>query len=198
MADTPDGNVDDRIWITSRTRMISERKALRRQNYSYLLLTYYSLFVVVISAFSEYYRNYYKLFDSINISASVVVLAASLVVAGFRFEAAAMVFRDCYLSLQKLHGENLPPEDKQMRYMDILSKFPNHSDRDYYDLLVNHTLLEGKKLRNGSVELSFTKFMVISFLCRSAFFYSVVILLFLLPVVFLFAPLLGLGIDVPK
>ncbi|MER9797429.1 SLATT domain-containing protein [Mesorhizobium sp. M0142] len=96
MADTPDGNVDDRIWITSRTRMISERKALRRQNYSYLLLTYYSLFVVVISAFSEYYRNYYKLFDSINISASVVVLAASLVVAGFRFEAAAMVFRDCY------------------------------------------------------------------------------------------------------
>ncbi|TIL56285.1 MAG: SLATT domain-containing protein [Mesorhizobium sp.] len=194
----PDGNVDDRIWITSRIRMISERKALRKQNYSYLLLTYYSLFVVIISVFSQYYKSYYGLFDSINISASVLVLAASLVVSGFRFEATASIFRDCYLGLQKLHGDDLSFEEKQKRYMDILSKYPNHSDNDYYDMLINHTLLEGKKLKNGETELSYTKFMAFSYLYRSLFFYLIVIVLFVLPVAFLCAPLLGLGVDVAK
>jgi hypothetical protein len=48
------GNINDTIWITSRVRMIAERKAIENQNVSYLAVTYYSLFIIILSIFASY------------------------------------------------------------------------------------------------------------------------------------------------
>ena len=169
--------------------MIAERKALRNQNVSFLAVTYYSLFSVILSIFDEFYSKPYPALDEINLSSSVVVLVASLVAAGFRLEARASAFRECYLKLQTLFDEVLSDQDKKTKYREIMMDFPNHSPKDYTDLLVNHVVLEGKKLNNGAKELKHTKFMVVSFVSRAALYWGLLAILFLGPVAFLLWPL---------
>lgn len=183
-----EGNIKDRIWITSRVRMISESKSLRYNKLSLIFLTYYSTFVVVFSIFSKYFRPAYSAFDEINLAASVVVLAVSLVVAGFKFEQIASIFRECYLSLQKLYSERISDEEKEERYNDILLRFPNHSNQDFYDFLVSHTLIERKKVWNGASELNYTKYMLASFIWRRVVLYTTLLNLSLLPILFFTYP----------
>lgn len=170
--------------------MIAERKALRNQNVSYLAVTYYSVFTIVLSIFESYYSRPYPALEQINLSSSFVVLVASLVAAGFRLEAKAASYRECYLKLQRLYDEKLPDDEKKLKYRDILFDFPNHSDRDYRDLLVNHILLEGKELTNGGKKLRYTLFMLLSFIVRRGLYYVFLTILFLGPLLFLVAPLL--------
>ena len=184
-------NVDDRIWITSRVRMIAERKAIRNQNVSYLSVTYYSLFTVILSIFSKFYLQTYSWLEEINLSASVVVLVASLVAGGFRFETRANIFRECYLKLQKLQGKDINESERLSQYLEILEIYPNHSDNDYYDLIVNHTYFEGKKLSIGEYPLVPTRFMWISYVFRHVLYYVFVVLLFAIPLMFLGLPLVS-------
>jgi hypothetical protein len=184
-------NVDDRIWITSRARMIAERKAIRNQNISHLSVTYYSLFTVVLSVFSQFYVQAYPLLEQINLSASVIVLVASLVAGGFRFESRANIFRECYLKLQKLESKNITDEEKIREYTEILDIYPNHSEKDYYDLIVNHTYWEGKKLNIGDKPLTTTKYICLSYIFRHALYYASAVLLFSLPLAFLVWPLIS-------
>ncbi|WP_156932757.1 SLATT domain-containing protein [Rhizobium sp. IBUN] len=186
-------NVDDRIWITSRVRMIAERKALRNQNVSYLSVTFYSLFTVILSIFSKYYVLTYPLLEEINLSASVIVLVASLVAGGFRFESRANTFRECYLKLQKLESKNLPPDERLTQYTEILDIYPNHSNRDYYDLIINHTYWEGKELKIGEKPLNPTLYMWLSYISRRIFYYASVTVLFAVPLIFLAWPLFERG-----
>ncbi len=170
--------------------MIAERKALRNQNISYLAVTYYSVFSVIISIFESFYSIQYTELGKLNLASSVVVLVASLVAGGFRLEARASSFRECYLKLQKLYDEDLPDNEKKLRYRDILFDFPNHSNHDYTDLLVNHMVLEGKKLTNNGIVLEWTLFQFLSFFGRGVLYWLVVLALFLVPVAFLVWPFL--------
>ncbi len=123
------------------------------------------------------------------LSASVVVLVASLVAGGFRFEARAHVFRECYLKLQKLEGKILSSEEKLAEYLEILDIYPNHAEKDYYDLIVNHTYWEGKSLSIGEKPLRPTAYMWSSYMVRHFFYYASVVFAFLAPVLFLAWPL---------
>ncbi|WP_280952694.1 SLATT domain-containing protein [Neorhizobium tomejilense] len=183
-------NVDDRIWITSRIRMIAERKAIRNQNVSYLSVTYYSLFAVVLSIFSKFYVQTYPLLEEINLSASVIVLVASLVSGGFRFESRANIFRECYLKLQKLESTSINSDERLNEYLEILEIYPNHSEKDYYDLIVNHTYWEGKELNIGDKSLTPTNYMWLSYIFRHTFYYGSISFLFVAPLVFLAWPLI--------
>lgn len=170
--------------------MIAERKALRNQNISYLAITYYSVFSVILSIFESFYSVSYPELGKLNLASSVVVLVASLVAAGFRLEARAASFRECYLKLQKLYDEDLPDRDKKLRYRDILLDVPNHSNHDYTDLLVNHMVLEGKELTNHGKPLKWTWFQFFSFFSRRILYWSITSALFLVPVAFLVWPFL--------
>lgn len=171
--------------------MIAERKAIRNQNFSYISVTYYSLFTVILSVFSKFYVQSYPMLEEINLSASVVVLVASLVAGGFRFETRANIYRECYLKLQRLQSKALSDEARLIEYLDILDIYPNHSEKDYYDLIVNHTYWEGKKLKIGDEALVPTYFMWISYIFRHIFYYACVLFLFVAPLIFLASPLIS-------
>ncbi|RCS23511.1 SLATT domain-containing protein [Phyllobacterium salinisoli] len=186
-----ESTINDKIWITSRVRMISERKALNNNFWSLVILTYYSLITVVISVFSDFYQSYYSHFNDMVIAASIIVLVASLVVGGFRFEKTAALFRECYLSLEKLQSSDLPDKDKAEKYGDILSLYPNHSDDDYYDFVVYHTCFERKDIWNGSGKISCTWYMTLSFLKRRLFRTSFIAIAIIAPIIFIAAPMFG-------
>ncbi|CUX43763.1 SLATT domain-containing protein [Agrobacterium genomosp. 13] len=189
MEEIAKSTINDTIWITSRVRIIAERKALRNQNVSFLAVTYYSLFSVILSIFGDFYSKPYPALDKINLSSSVIVLVASLVAAGFRLEARASAFRECYLKLQSLHDEDLADQEKKKKYREIMMDFPNHAPNDYADLLINHLLLEGKTLTNGGEKLKYTGLMAFSFFLRATIYWGLLAILFLGPVAFLLLPL---------
>jgi hypothetical protein len=169
--------------------MMAEKRVLRYNNWSLFLLTYYSLFTVVISVFDDYFMPIYTYFDGLAVSAAVAVLAASLIVGGFRFERTASLYRDCYLSLQRLYDDPGDGNSKQKPYADILMVCPNHSDGDYYDFLVTHLVLDGKKVSSAGEPVNCTKYMIASFFWRRCVFWTFIILLVLAPLAFFIGPL---------
>ena len=68
----------DRIWITAKTRMISERRYRRYELVSHILLAYLSFLLIASSLFNEDLSRYVPYFDKINIVISVFLFAASL------------------------------------------------------------------------------------------------------------------------
>lgn len=188
---TATASIQDKIWITSRIRMMAERRLLRYNNWSLFLLAYYSVFTVVISVFPEYFRSSYTYFDGITIAASVAVLVASLVVGGFRFERTASLYRDCYLSLQRLYEDEGDGRSKQKLYGDILLVCPNHSNGDYRDFLVTHTFLDGKKVFSAGEHVKCTSYMIFSFIYRRIVFWTLMALLVIFPLAFAIGPLVA-------
>ncbi|RWM06138.1 MAG: SLATT domain-containing protein [Mesorhizobium sp.] len=146
-------------------------------------------FTVVLSVFPDYFKAFYTYFDGIAVAASVAVLVASLVVGGFRFERTASLYRDCYLSLQRLYDDEGDSRSKQKPYADILVVCPNHSDGDYYDFLVTHIFLDGKHVSSAGEEMKCTKYMIFSFFWRRIVFWTLIILLVLTPLAFAIGPL---------
>ena len=88
----------------------------------------------------------------------------------------------------------MPEKEKRKKYREIMMDFPNHTPRDYSDLLVNHIMIEGKTLKNGEKEIRYTNYMLISFLFRFTFYWILIGFLFIAPLVFLIRPLLALNI----
>lgn len=169
--------------------MMAEKRLLRYNNWSLFLLAYYSVFTVVLSVFPYYFKLFYSYFDGISVAASVAVLVASLVVGGFRFERTASLYRDCYLSLQRLYDDEGDSKSKQKPYADILVVCPNHSDGDYYDFLVTHIVIDGKKVSSDGKEIKCTKYMMFLFIWRRTIFYLLIFLLVIMPFAFAVGPL---------
>ncbi|TYR33673.1 SLATT domain-containing protein [Mesorhizobium microcysteis] len=185
---SPTDYIQDKIWITSRVRMIGERRLLRYNVWSLFLLAYYSVFTVILSVFSEYFKSFYTHFDGIAVAASVAVLVASLVVGGFRFERTASLYRDCYLSLQRLYDDEGDVRSKQKLYADILVVCPNHSNGDYHDFLFTHIILEGKEVTSNGKPLHCTWYMKFAYVWRRVVFWTLVGMLILIPLAFAAGP----------
>lgn len=180
--------INNTIWVTSRVRMISERKAIKIQNLSYFVITYYSLFIILISIFQKYYENPYPALSQINLSASVVILVASLVASGFRLESRAASFRECYLKLQQLHDRDMELQTKKDAYRDLLFDFPNHTPADYADMLIEQTLFGQKELTSGTQKISWNGYVLAFYLMRRTFYYSSVFTIVVAPIFFLTWP----------
>ena len=183
--------VQDKIWITSRVRMMAERRLLRYNNWSLFLLAYYSMFTVILSVFPEYFKSFYTFFDGITVAATVAVLVASLVVGGFRFEKTASLYRDCYLSLQRLYDDEGDGRSKQKGYADTLVVCPNHSNGDYHDFLFDHIVLEGKEVTSNGKQLSCTWYMKFAYFSRRVVFWTLIGMLILTPLAFAAWPFLA-------
>jgi hypothetical protein len=146
---------------------------------------------MILSIFSEYYGSQYGHFSSMVTAASAVVLVVSLVVSGFRFEKAASLYRDCYLSLQKLLSQPITDDEKEKEYSNILSLYPNQTSGDYHDFIVIHTFLEGKSVWNGGYDVTYTTFMLLSFFVRKIILFIFTALAMMGPIAFLIAPIVS-------
>lgn len=170
--------------------MVAEKRALRNNFLSLIILTYYSICVLILSFFSEYFSNYYSQFVGLSTTASVVVLVSSLVVSGFGFERTAWLHRECYLSLQKIYDSKLSEEHKNQRYHRTLTLYPNHSSSDYHDFLVQYIFFDRKHIFNNGIEVTYTTVILIWFFARKSTYILFIIIAFGGPVVFFFAPIL--------
>lgn len=123
--------------------------------FAHLIIFWYSLLLVLLSAFQTVLQSRWgvEIASAAGIFLSVFVFALSLLLYGFRLEEKANLHRDCYLKLQSLYSSSECVLDKNSKYLEILSQYPNHSERDYKRVIIEHWL-RGDKIYNSSGPLS--------------------------------------------
>ncbi len=130
--------LSDRIWITRKARINTEKRLQSSSFLSEALMTSYSLLLVALSIW-----NFAKPDANVNmllILSSVGVLALSIFLSAQKFKDRALSMRNCYVRLDELYLKAKRAEDAKNQeeierletsYHDILLMSENHSDFDF-------------------------------------------------------------------
>lgn len=124
---------------------------------SHLVLIWYSLWLLCLSIFTETLEPYVGLVGVDNISTflSACVLVLSVTTWGFKFGPDARLHRDCYLELDQLLSSECSNKEKQIKYAEILKKYPNHSTYDHNTVLYHRIVEMEEKLKNRDGVIKF-------------------------------------------
>ena len=128
----------DKIWITRRARIQTEKRLLSNAFHSQLLLLWYSFFAVAVAI--------YFLTNSSNQSQNVIWVVFSILVLlmagyiqGFSYKKRAAEVKLCYENLDKLYmkAENQQTAEKSLydEYKAILDSCENHTVSDFYEAI---------------------------------------------------------------
>ena len=182
--DTTKSTMTDNIWLTSKTRMQAERRYKTYSLISHLFLSYYALLMIFHSILSNTPTTSLSA-SQLNLALSVAIFGVSLVVYGFRFGETAQLHRDCYLRLQKLI--DLTNDERKLRadYHEIIAGYPNHSARDFDDLIFDRTFMKKEVLRNSKGPIVWTRMILIKKATRFAAFWLSVLFFTIYPAVLL-------------
>lgn len=148
---THSANIDN-IYLTCKTRMVSEAKLRATGKLYNLLITWYAFWLIVLSLVDllGIYKIPYS--DFIFTACSIATFGLSLLVYGERHFEKAEEFRNCYLSLQKIYRSASSDENKIRRYFEVLELYPNQSDDDY-DEMVFMAHLRKQRLYNAAGDI---------------------------------------------
>lgn len=172
--------IKNSIWITSHSRMVAEKRFRTYDNVSSFLLSWLSLSVL---AWAVVHANTTPnvFLDTYTALVSVFVFAFSIITFGFRFGETAVLYRECYLRLQKLHDCGDGEAEVISQYHEILGGYANHSDADFETLVIQRTCLTKREIRGGDGKLIvWTRSMLVSFIVRNAAFWLSALAIFAL------------------
>ncbi|WP_278985793.1 SLATT domain-containing protein [Sphingobium yanoikuyae] len=126
-----------RIWLTYKTRIISERRYQRYAIVSHLALSWYAFLSIVFSIYQDRFAQSLGVVGASQAALvmSVLTFGLSLIIYGLRFDDLARIHRECYISMQRVYQSQESDDVKLERYSSLLEHYPNHSDSDYDDLL---------------------------------------------------------------
>lgn len=146
MSDKTFSEAKNAIWLTSRSRMNSEKRFRRYEVTSHLLLSWLSLSVIAWAVVRGSVPSTAAL-DIYTAILSVVVFAFSVIIFGFKFGEIAGQHRECYLRLQKLHDGQVKDEEELFRqYHEVLGAYGNHSEWDFEALVLSRTLYSNREV----------------------------------------------------
>jgi len=168
-------DLKDKIWITARTRMITEQRYKRYDIRSHLFISYMSLLMILTTIFSEDLSSVVPYFRQLEVVIPLALFAASLIVYGFKFGDCAHQFRECYLKLQSLYEKFDKTSDPTSEYEEILQRYPNHAESDYEELIIKRTLFDRQKISSGGVNHKWTYWMIAKWLGRVTWFWFFVV-----------------------
>ena len=169
------------IWLTAKTRMISERRLRRSALLSHLALTWFSFCLICESIRLALYPGG-QISLLLSLALSILVFALSLIFYGFRFEERAEHFRSCYLRLQKLNRNESSNQQKLNEYHRILEFFPNHSDADYDAMLVE-SWRHGITPTNSKGQISISKTTIAKIYVKQFVIFVIMIAALTIPVI---------------
>jgi hypothetical protein len=130
--------LSDKIWVTRKTRIITEKRLQTCAIISEVFMIFFSLIMVFFSIWNFIHQN-----GNINfllICGSIGVLTVSIFLTSQRFNERALAMRNCYIRLDELYFKTINIEETQNPnslqdlvtiYNDILLNIENHSDYDY-------------------------------------------------------------------
>lgn len=170
----------EKIFITYKTRMLSEALARSRARFYTALIPWYSFLVIALSisqGFGYYNGNGSSLFIAI---ASVGIFGLSLYINGHELWQRADEFKDCYLKLTQIYESGDSEDQKMAAYNSVLQLYENQSD-SHYDEMVFDAHFRGQKLWNSQGPIDVTVTVCIKVVFKKFTRYAGRVLLFAAP-----------------
>ncbi len=172
-----------RIWLTYKTRIVSERRYQSYAIVSHIALSWYAFLTIGFSIYQDRFALYLGAggANQASLIMSVLTFGLSLIIYGFKFDDAARMQRDCYLKMQSIYQSSEAIDVKLESYRMLLEHYPNHADRDYRQVLFDAweagrilTDTEGNPIKFGILN-------IVACYLRGAAWYGFLILIFAMP-----------------
>lgn len=172
----------EKIYITSKTRMAAEARLRTTGIVFHVLLAWYSFLLIVVSLIG--FSGTHQIYNSNLISTilSVGVFAMSLFTYGEGYSERAGEFKNCYLELQELYHSSIDIDKKMEKYADILRHYDNQSNADYDGMVVS-AKLRGQKLQNAYGDIVVSNVTVMMVLLKKLGKMALTLTAFLFPLV---------------
>jgi hypothetical protein len=171
----------EKIYLTYKTRMLSEALARSHARFYTALIPWYSFLVIALSisqGFGYYSGSGASLFIAVS---SVGIFGLSLYINGHELWQRAEGYKDCYLKLTRIYESNASDDEKMNEYNSVLKIYENQTDSDYDEMLFD-AYLRGQKLMNSRGTIILTYSVCAKVVFSKIFRYFIRVLLFLAPI----------------
>ncbi|MCE9884389.1 SLATT domain-containing protein [Obesumbacterium proteus] len=169
--------LSDRIWWTKKSKIQTEKRLLRKDIASQIILLWYTVFSVFASVYELAKPSTNSLFSVLMVSLSVLIMAVTLFIGNRTFKERAMLVKQCYeqlsiLNIQADEAEKTNNKDDIFKledeYKNILSVCENHSDLDYkkavvFEYLNTESSLKAKLTKKPNFYFYFCVFLHMTF-----------------------------------
>lgn len=143
------------IYLTSKTRMVSEDRLRSDGRFFNLLISWYSFFLISVSILELVGLISGQVFGIFSVVFSIAIFGISIHINGERYAEQAESFHSCYLRLKEIFNLSTDDIEKMKLYNEALEQYPNHRDIDY-DVMVVTAFSKGQKLRNAEGPINLT------------------------------------------
>lgn len=175
---------NDKVWKTKKSRINTSERLKYNDFISQLLITYYSLFIIVISIIDI--SNTKSNFGTLTLILSILILVVSVFVFSMNFKERSLKLQYTYIKMDNLWLEMKKREkdgkdisELKLEYSNLLECSENHSECDYLKVLYS------VRNNNNPNNEPFTKMNRVQYgFCKFQRFFFISIL-FLIPIIFL-------------
>ncbi|AHA28006.1 SLATT domain-containing protein [Candidatus Liberibacter americanus] len=173
-------DISTAIWLTSKVRMLAERKLRRLNTILCLLMLYYSFASLAVHLFSRFIVSFYQ--AEIGALFAVISLFLNFMPLSWRPDIIADKYRECYLELERLNSSS--EYSKIDLYHEILAKYPNHSDTDYKDFMVEQRFYGRDITDSSGFSIKTSLFIMISYWVRKIIYILMIAVAFGIPITY--------------
>lgn len=147
----------EKLRITKNNYINMKKRFIKNSEFINIILTYYSLFLIVGAVTAKFFSSYNSLLDSyFNIIISIILLVLSLLNGSIKYRERAQKIRDNILELNELEEladkEEIKLEVINEKYYKIIKTAEVRGDQDYYKTA---TEIKGIETEKHKEELSF-------------------------------------------
>lgn len=130
--------LQDKIWITRKSRIEASERLLRNDFHSHLIVNYYALYVVIISVYDL--NSTQVDLSLLAVIGSILVLTTSIFITSKNFKERSNFLKTCYLKLEFIQEKikSLSESEKKSKYLeiseeynDVLRNSENHLSVDF-------------------------------------------------------------------
>ena len=175
-------NLSDKIWITRKTRIFTEKRLQKNAILSEVFIIVFSLLMVFLSIWNYIHPN--QKISFLLICGAIALLTVSIFLSSQKFTERSHAMRNCYISLDELyfkvnnherdsHSDAI--DDFQKMYNNILLNIENHSSYDF--LCLRHSL----RNNNKTTLPPYTRIDFMHFIIEKALRIVLIMLFFILP-----------------
>lgn len=175
-------NPEAKIYLTAKTRMVSEARMRSSAKTYHVLISWYSFCLIVFSIAQISEIVFFRFSDVYFAGCSVAIFGMSLFVFGEKLYERAEQFRNCYLELQDLYNSGSSTAAKMRKYALILEKYENQKG-DHYDDMLFDAWLRNQKLQNANGDVSIEPISGLIVVIKRISRYLFTAALFLAPVI---------------
>ncbi|WP_455757640.1 SLATT domain-containing protein [Sulfurimonas sp.] len=177
-------NFSDRVWKTRKSRINASERLKLNDFISQVLITYYSLFIIVITIVDM--KNNDINFEVLTLILSILILVISVFIFAMNYKERSLRLQNTYIKIDKISREiskkekaNEDLSELERQYDEILECSENHSSCDYIQVLFEIKDDENYKKENQP----FTFISWVSFIWCKAKKVLYMLILFAIPII---------------